>query len=111
MGVFNSVWKIIKPNPKTLVVFLILFGLTSYLQIRIISCFHGGTNYGFPKVFYLQCYSDLSLEGPRTLGPATFSLGSFIFDLIFWYLISVFLVFLFRKLIRRLASRNFSEGW
>lgn len=96
MGLFNSVWKIIKPNPRTLVVFLILFVLSDIFVGNILKCIELCIGFGSPLLFYFG-----DSVGSEIIGPYIFYWEFFIFDLIFWYLISIFLVVLFRKLIRR----------
>lgn len=78
--------------------FAVLFALsTAYL--RTTNCIEGGTVIGFPWHFYDQCSI-----GTGALGRPEFLLVSLVVDLVFWYLVSMVLVFLGVGAYRRLRG-------
>jgi len=84
----------------TLVLFALFFGFsTAYLKSTM--CIEGGTVIGYPRYFYAQCYAYMP-GGP--LGPAEFVLVSLLIDVVFWYLVSMVLVFVSVVAYRRLRG-------
>lgn len=78
--------------------FAVLFALsTAYL--RTTNCVEGGTVIGFPWYFYIQCSISVG-----ALGRAEFLLVSLVVDVVFWYLVSMMLVFVGVGAYRRLRG-------
>jgi len=78
--------------------FAVLFALsTAYL--RTTNCIEGGTVMGFPWYFYDQCSI-----GTGASGRAEFLLVSLVVDAVFWYFVSMVLVFVGVAAYRRLRG-------
>lgn len=89
------VWQV-----PVLILLTVLFALsTAYL--RSATCIEGGTVIGFPWSFYDQCYAYMP-GGP--LGSAEFALIPLLLDIVFWYLVSMVLVFVGVVAYRRLRG-------
>lgn len=88
----NPRWSVLW-QPFTLGVFVILFGLSTAF-LRSATCIEGGTVIGFPSYFYAQYYASMP-GGP--LDPAAFLPISLALDVVAWYLLSVGLVLLARR--------------
>ena len=59
-------------------------------------CIEGGTVLGFPWMFYNQCYGPLLPGGGQAVDPAEYLLVPLAIDLVFWYVVSMALVFAIR---------------
>ena len=86
-----------KLDIRKIVIILILFIVFSFLfsHYRAI-CIEGGTTFGFPFNFYSYCNDAIAPD--LIVGSPKFNITSFISNLVFWYLISVLLVFLYKNI-------------
>ncbi len=64
-------------------------------------CIEGGTVVGFPWMFYNRCYGPLLPGGGQAADPAEYLLVPLVVDLVFWYVVSLAIVFLIRLALRR----------
>jgi len=83
----------LKPNWEKIVLILILFGIgivISILSNACIGCYD--TILGFPLSFYVK-------KGwpPSEIGKTTFSIPNLIIDIVFWYVLSCLIVWIYKK--------------
>ncbi len=80
---------ILKATLPVFVLLAALFSLsTGYLHAGVV-CIEGGPVVGFPFPFFIQCYGPLILGGGQAIDPPQFLLGGLVFDLGFWYIVSM----------------------
>ena len=72
---------------------------TLYLHGGI--CIEGGTVLGLPWLFYDQCYGPFLPEGGQVVDPAHFEPLLLALDVVFWYVVSMAIVFVLRRAMRR----------
>jgi hypothetical protein len=91
-------WKeFFKPTVGKIILFIVLMGGLNYLIISTIHVLDARILIGLPLGFYpkgsFYCPSTTTCVPP----PVEFSWFNFIFDIIFWYLISCLIIFIYRK--------------
>lgn len=64
-------------------------------------CIEGGTVVGFPWMFYNRCYGPPLPGGGQVMDPAEYLLVPLAVDLVFWYVVSMAVVFATRLAMRR----------
>ena len=82
-----NIKQFLKPDWRKIVIFVIIFLITSFLR-NFYKGLEVSTKYGFPIIFYNWDYYAKTTE---------FNFVGILVDLIIWYLLSCFIVWIFDK--------------